>query len=185
MMKIKYNLIKEEKDTKARLGKLETNYGFCDTPMFMPVGTRATVKGLTVISTPQGVIPNNDPNSLNEGIKENIVDGDINTYFHSSYDNSNKTPFPHEYIFDLGGEKSFNNLEIYTRTYDHVGVIGDYEIFIADEYDGDKTVWSQIADDKTRKGNSKALADIKISLPQTTAKYLKIASETDFINKMS
>ena len=47
-MKIKYNLIKEEKDTKARLGKLETNYGVCDTPMFMPVGTRATVKGLTV-----------------------------------------------------------------------------------------------------------------------------------------
>ncbi|MDO5003140.1 MAG: tRNA guanosine(34) transglycosylase Tgt [bacterium] len=48
MMKIKYNLIKEERDTKARLGKLETNYGVCDTPMFMPVGTRATVKGLTV-----------------------------------------------------------------------------------------------------------------------------------------
>lgn len=47
-MKIKYNLIKEERDTKARLGKLETNYGVCDTPMFMPVGTRATVKGLTV-----------------------------------------------------------------------------------------------------------------------------------------
>ena len=143
-------------------------------PSILATADETTVKGLTVISTPQGVIPNNDPNSLNEGIKENIVDGDINTYFHSSYDNSNKTPFPHEYIFDLGGEKSFNNLEIYTRTYDHVGVIGDYEIFIADEYDGDKTVWSQIADDKTRKGNSKALADIKISLPQTTAKYLKI-----------
>ena len=143
-------------------------------PSILATADETTVKGLTVISTPQGVIPNNDPNSLNEGIKENIVDGDINTYFHSSYDNSNKTPFPHEYIFDLGGEKSFNNLEIYTRTYDHVGVIGDYEIFIADEYDGDKTVWTQIADDKTRKGNSKALADIKISLPQTTAKYLKI-----------
>ena len=47
-MKIKYNLEKEEKNTKARLGKLETNYGTYDTPMFMPVGTRATVKGLTV-----------------------------------------------------------------------------------------------------------------------------------------
>ena len=47
-MKIKYNLLKEEKNTKARLGKLETNYGVYDTPMFMPVGTRATVKGLTV-----------------------------------------------------------------------------------------------------------------------------------------
>ena len=47
-MKIKYNLEKEEKNTKARLGKLETNYDTYDTPMFMPVGTRATVKGLTV-----------------------------------------------------------------------------------------------------------------------------------------
>ena len=31
----------------ARLGKLETNYGVYDTPMFMPVGTRATIKGIT------------------------------------------------------------------------------------------------------------------------------------------
>ncbi len=46
-MKVKYHLIHEEKNTKARLGKLETNHGTVDTPMFMPVGTRATVKGLT------------------------------------------------------------------------------------------------------------------------------------------
>ena len=46
-MKIKYELIKNEKDTKARLGKLYTNYGVYDTPMFMPVGTQATVKTLS------------------------------------------------------------------------------------------------------------------------------------------
>ncbi len=46
-MKIKYNLLKEEKNTKARFGQIETNYGTYYTPMFMPVGTRATVKGLT------------------------------------------------------------------------------------------------------------------------------------------
>lgn len=46
-MKIKYHLEKCDKKTKARLGKIETNYGIVDTPMFMPVGTRATVKGLT------------------------------------------------------------------------------------------------------------------------------------------
>ncbi len=46
-MKIKYNLIHQEKNTKARLGTIETNYGVVETPMFMPVGTRATVKGLT------------------------------------------------------------------------------------------------------------------------------------------
>lgn len=46
-MKIKYNLLHEEKNTKARLGTIETNYGIVETPMFMPVGTRATVKMLT------------------------------------------------------------------------------------------------------------------------------------------
>ena len=44
-MKIKYEL----KDTcgNARLGILHTNYGDCQTPMFMPVGTQATVKTLS------------------------------------------------------------------------------------------------------------------------------------------
>ena len=46
-MKIKYNVIHQEKNTQARLGTMETNYGVVETPMFMPVGTRATVKGLT------------------------------------------------------------------------------------------------------------------------------------------
>lgn len=46
-MKIKYNLLHGEKNTKARLGTIETNYGVVETPMFMPVGTRATVKMLT------------------------------------------------------------------------------------------------------------------------------------------
>ena len=46
-MKVKYHLLKKENNTMARLGKIETNYGTFDTPMFMPVGTRATVKGVT------------------------------------------------------------------------------------------------------------------------------------------
>ena len=46
-MKIKYNLIHTDKNCKARLGTIDTNYGTVETPMFMPVGTRATVKMLT------------------------------------------------------------------------------------------------------------------------------------------
>ena len=46
-MKIQYNLLKKEEHTKARLGQIETNYGVYETPMFMPVGTKATVKGVT------------------------------------------------------------------------------------------------------------------------------------------
>lgn len=44
-MKIKYELLKN--DGKARYGKLITNYGTFETPMFMPVGTLANVKMLT------------------------------------------------------------------------------------------------------------------------------------------
>lgn len=44
---IKYHLIKKEKHTGARLGKLETPHGTFETPMFMPVGTQATVKAMS------------------------------------------------------------------------------------------------------------------------------------------
>ena len=46
-MAIKFELIKESKDSKARLGKLYTPHGIIETPIFMPVGTRATVKAMT------------------------------------------------------------------------------------------------------------------------------------------
>ena len=42
-----YNLIKKEKNTEGRLGKITIRGKEYDTPMFMPVGTQATVKGLT------------------------------------------------------------------------------------------------------------------------------------------
>lgn len=41
---IKYHLEKKEKHTGARLGKIETPHGTFETPMFMPVGTLASVK---------------------------------------------------------------------------------------------------------------------------------------------
>ncbi len=41
---VKYRLIKKEKHTGARLGELITPHGTFPTPMFMPVGTLATVK---------------------------------------------------------------------------------------------------------------------------------------------
>ncbi|KRM06487.1 MAG: tRNA guanosine(34) transglycosylase Tgt [Liquorilactobacillus ghanensis] len=44
---IKYHLLKKEAHTAARLGKLQTPHGTYPTPMFMPVGTQATVKTLT------------------------------------------------------------------------------------------------------------------------------------------
>ena len=45
-MVIKYELIKKSKECKARLGKITTPHGTFDTPVFMAVGTQATVKTL-------------------------------------------------------------------------------------------------------------------------------------------
>ncbi|MBT4625012.1 MAG: tRNA-guanine transglycosylase, partial [Verrucomicrobia bacterium] len=41
-----YELIKTSPRSKARLGRLTTKRGTIDTPVFMPVGTQATVKAL-------------------------------------------------------------------------------------------------------------------------------------------
>ncbi|MCM8782611.1 MAG: tRNA-guanine transglycosylase, partial [Candidatus Omnitrophica bacterium] len=42
-----FTLIHKDKDSKARLGRLETAHGVINTPCFMPVGTQATVKTLS------------------------------------------------------------------------------------------------------------------------------------------
>lgn len=169
--KVYFNLDDVGKNTDRSFTMPEPEYV---RPSVLAGGNETIVKDMKVISTPKGVVPNADPNSANEGNPDNILDGDINTYFHSSYSND-KTCLPHEYIFDLGGEKSFNNLELYTRrTGELAGVIGDYEIYVADKYDGDNTKWTKIAEDYTRKGNSNAPKDLKIQLPQTSAKYLKV-----------
>ena len=43
LKKFSFNVLKKEKH--ARLGKITTGRGTIDTPVFMPVGTQATVKG--------------------------------------------------------------------------------------------------------------------------------------------
>ncbi len=47
MAAVKYELIKKCKQTGARLGRVHTPHGSFDTPVFMPVGTQATVKGMS------------------------------------------------------------------------------------------------------------------------------------------
>ncbi|WP_265443566.1 tRNA guanosine(34) transglycosylase Tgt [Acetivibrio straminisolvens] len=47
MSAIRYELIKKCKQSGARLGRVYTPHGYFDTPAFMPVGTQATVKGMS------------------------------------------------------------------------------------------------------------------------------------------
>lgn len=45
---MKFDLLKTDTATKARAGLLETDHGTVETPIFMPVGTQGSVKGLSV-----------------------------------------------------------------------------------------------------------------------------------------
>lgn len=44
---MKFTLLKKDSQTRARRGVMELPHGTVQTPVFMPVGTQATVKGLT------------------------------------------------------------------------------------------------------------------------------------------
>jgi len=41
-----FDLIKSDTSSKARLGRMHTTRGSIDTPVFMPVGTQASVKAI-------------------------------------------------------------------------------------------------------------------------------------------
>jgi queuine tRNA-ribosyltransferase len=60
-----YTLLKKSSDSKARLGKVLTDHGIIETPIFMPVGTIATVKAVY-------------PHELRDKINAQIILG--NTY---------------------------------------------------------------------------------------------------------
>lgn len=46
-MSFEFRLLKTDHSTGARLGELDTPHGTIETPIFMPVGTQATVKSMT------------------------------------------------------------------------------------------------------------------------------------------
>src|SRR2546422_10134314 len=42
-----FEVLTKDPKTRARRGRLQTAHGFVETPVFMPVGTQATVKSMT------------------------------------------------------------------------------------------------------------------------------------------
>ena len=86
MAAVTYELIKICKQSGARLGRLHTPHGVIDTPTFMPVGTQASVKGIS----PQEL------RALNAGI---ILSNTYHLYLRPG----------HELIREAGGLHRFMN----------------------------------------------------------------------------
>jgi queuine tRNA-ribosyltransferase len=83
---VRYELIKTCKQTGARLGKLHTPHGTIDTPIFMPVGTLATVKTMT-------------PEDLKEMNAQIILSNTYHLFLRPG----------HELVAEAGGLHSFMN----------------------------------------------------------------------------
>ncbi len=104
-MKIKYELIK--KSGNARYGTISTNYGTFETPMFMPVGTNATVKTLSpeqVKNTNAGIILANTYHLwLNPG--EEIISSAGGLHKFMNYDGPILTDSGGFQVFSLASKK--------------------------------------------------------------------------------
>ena len=88
-MSFEFDLIKKDNDSRARLGKLNTPHGDIDTPIFMPVGTQATVKSMT-------------PEELKEVGSQIILSNTYHLYLRPG----------HELIKKAGGLHSFMNWDL-------------------------------------------------------------------------
>ena len=68
-----YKLLKKSKKSEARLGLLHTAHGKVSTPFFMPIATKATIKGLTVEEVKELgaeiILSNTYHNYLKPGVK--------------------------------------------------------------------------------------------------------------------
>ncbi|WP_073026938.1 tRNA guanosine(34) transglycosylase Tgt [Lutispora thermophila] len=89
MVAIRYELIKECKDTNARLGRVYTPHGTIETPAFMPVGTQASVKAMS-------------PDELKEIGSQIILSNTYHLYIRPG----------HKLIEDFGGLHGFMNWDI-------------------------------------------------------------------------
>ena len=81
-----FEIIKECKRTKARAGRLHTPHGVIETPVFMPVGTQATVKTMT-------------PDELKENNAQIILGNTYHLYLRPG----------HELVKEAGGLHKFMN----------------------------------------------------------------------------
>ena len=85
-MDFQFKLLKKDRNSNARLGKIITPHGEVNTPVFMPVGTQGTVKGLT-------------PERVKELGAEIVLSNTYHLYLRPG----------HKLIKDLGGLHQFMN----------------------------------------------------------------------------
>src|SRR4030065_997307 len=99
---MKFEIIANDSNTSARLGRLTPPHGVIDTPAFMPVGTAGTVKGVT-------------PEEVRESGAQIILGNTFHLYLRPGTDVINKFGGLHNFmgwggpiLTDSGGSQVFS-----------------------------------------------------------------------------
>ncbi len=139
-MKVKYQLLHQ--DGVARYGTLSTNYGTFETPMFMPVGTQATVKTLDPLELKEinsGVILSNTYHLwLRPG--EDVVDKAGGLHKFMNYDGPILTDCGGFQVFSLASPKDITEEGVHFKSHlngEHLLLTPEKSIEIQNKLDSD------------------------------------------------
>jgi queuine tRNA-ribosyltransferase len=101
-----FDLLKTDSHTKARLGRLTTAHGIVETPVFMPVGTQASVKALDprelIEMGTQIILGNTYHLSIRPGLDIITAAGGLHRFMN----------WPHPILTDSGGFQVFSLAKI-------------------------------------------------------------------------
>ncbi len=125
----RYDIVAEDPETHARAGVLHTPHGDIETPIFMPVGTKATVKGVpweTVYDLgAQIVLSNTYHLAMRPGADLIAEAGGLHSFMN----------WHHPILTDSGGFQVFSHG-------DAVKLSNEGVRFIATDYDGSHVFWT-------------------------------------------
>lgn len=111
---------------------------------------------------------------LNEGagngIGASLIDGNINSYWHTPWSLTVNPDYPHWIILDLGKNRLFSGLEMIRR---HNNTTGGFKIFTI-EYSDDKVKWTVLGKDLTFNSADSPAAFQRYNFEMVNTRYVRI-----------
>lgn len=107
---------------------------------------------------------------VGNGVAASLIDGNINTFWHSTWSSSSNPVFPHWIIIDLGKTRSFAALEMIRR---HNNSTGGFKGFTV-EYSNDKLVWTVLKKDLVFNSADSPAAFQRYNFSPVNTRYIRI-----------
>ena len=115
------------------------------------------------------------------GKASSLIDGDINTYWHSTWSSSDNPVYPHWFIINFGKVENFAKFGMIRR---HNNTTGGFKTFDV-EVSLDGTAWTKVATDLIFKSDDNPAAWQDFVLPTVKTQYVRIMIKTPMYTSSS